>query len=618
MVRSLAYEFFTTSELKPNGWLKKQLMIQADGLSGHLDKIWPDIRDSAWVGGDREGWERVPYWLDGFIPLAYLLDDQDRIARAKRYMDAIMDAQCEDGWLCPCKPQERANYDTWAALLMCKVLSGYADCSGDARAQTCLHKALFQLNEFLNGTTLRNWGSARWFEGVIPALWLYDRTHEEWLIELCWKLKAQGIDWDKVVRSPLWETRTTGWDYLTHVVNVAMMLKSEALMSRVDGSDPDAFARFAMDKLMREHGMATHHFTGDECLAGQSPIHGSELCSVVEAMYSYEQLFSISGHPFWLDQLERTAYNALPATLSPDMWTHQYDQMSNQVEAVPMNHTVFRANGPDSAVFGLEPNFGCCTANFNQGFPKFALTTFMKYTAEDGTPGVASCALAPATVQTHIRGAQVSIQLCTDYPFRDTLTYRVTTDRAVRFGLRLRIPAFAASATVDDVEVPVGEMTEICRRWEGNATITVRLHFDTHYEERPEQLRTVWRGPLLYALPIGERWTPVEYSRDGVDRTFPYCDYRVEPTTAWNFGFAGPAEGFVPGQGDFDAPFTPQHPPVWLDAPMAPIPWSMEDHHCARLPDSAIPQGPVRTMRLIPYGCTNLRITETWMVKEEE
>ena len=93
------WHFYTTREIKPTGWLRRQLEIQAKGLSGNLDKIWPDVRDSAWIGGDRDGWERVPYWLDGFIPLAYLLENEDMIARAKRYIDAILAQQCEDGWI---------------------------------------------------------------------------------------------------------------------------------------------------------------------------------------------------------------------------------------------------------------------------------------------------------------------------------------------------------------------------------------------------------------------------------------------------------------------------------------------------------------------------------------
>lgn len=84
MYHQKKYSFFTTNELKPTGWLTKQLRIQADGLCGNLDKVWPDVRDSAWIGGTCEGWERVPYWLDGFIPLAYLLEDEDMIARAQK------------------------------------------------------------------------------------------------------------------------------------------------------------------------------------------------------------------------------------------------------------------------------------------------------------------------------------------------------------------------------------------------------------------------------------------------------------------------------------------------------------------------------------------------------
>ncbi|MBQ9794828.1 MAG: hypothetical protein IJW34_07790, partial [Clostridia bacterium] len=83
------WNFFTSKELKPAGWMKRQLEIQAEGLCGNLDKVWRDVRDSAWIGGNADGWERVPYWLDGFIPMAYLLENEDMIARAKKYMDAI-------------------------------------------------------------------------------------------------------------------------------------------------------------------------------------------------------------------------------------------------------------------------------------------------------------------------------------------------------------------------------------------------------------------------------------------------------------------------------------------------------------------------------------------------
>ena len=90
------WQLYTTNEIKPAGWLRRQLEIQADGLGGNLHKVWRDVRDSSWIGGTAEGWERVPYWLDGFVPLAYLLEDEENIAVAKRYIDAIIAQQKAD------------------------------------------------------------------------------------------------------------------------------------------------------------------------------------------------------------------------------------------------------------------------------------------------------------------------------------------------------------------------------------------------------------------------------------------------------------------------------------------------------------------------------------------
>src|SRR5664279_4175026 len=96
---AMVYHPLALSQIEPRGWLERQLRIQADGLSGHLDEFWPDIRDSRWFGGQAEGWERAPYWLDGFIPLAYQLKDPALIAKVERYMGYILDHQQESGWL---------------------------------------------------------------------------------------------------------------------------------------------------------------------------------------------------------------------------------------------------------------------------------------------------------------------------------------------------------------------------------------------------------------------------------------------------------------------------------------------------------------------------------------
>jgi len=134
--------------IRPRGWLARQLRIQADGLSGHLHEFWPDIRDSRWFGGDSEGWERAPYWLDGLIPLAFLLDDAALKTKVMHYMEYIITHPHGDGWLGPRTMVVAAgrapnpNHDLWAQLLATKVLVQYGDATGDSRAIDAVAKDL--------------------------------------------------------------------------------------------------------------------------------------------------------------------------------------------------------------------------------------------------------------------------------------------------------------------------------------------------------------------------------------------------------------------------------------------------------------------------------------------
>ena len=109
------------------------------------------------------------------------------------------------------------------------------------------------------------------------------------------------------------------------------MLKHEALSCDVLGDDYFDIAERLVTVLSEYNGTPVGTFTGDEHLSGLSPIQGTELCAVVEQMYSYEHLYAYTGDNKWAERLELLAFNALPATISDDMWAHQYVQMSNQI-----------------------------------------------------------------------------------------------------------------------------------------------------------------------------------------------------------------------------------------------------------------------------------------------
>jgi hypothetical protein len=531
-----AFKPFTVKEIKPEGWLLNQLRIQAAGLSGNLDKFWPDIKDSKWIGGQAEGWERVPYWLDGFIPLAWLLDDEDMKERATYYVNCIIDGQAEDGWICPDDTGDRTGYDVWAKLLILKVLVVYHEATGDERIEDVVRKALKALDRHIDTAPLFNWGHSRWFEGLISIWWLYERTEEGWLLDLAVKLRSQGFDWQAFFKN--WPYRKSDgrgrWSYMSHVVNNAMMLKSGPLLWRMTGSKEDLeYVNEMVAMLDRYHGMVTGVFTGDECLAGTSPVQGTELCAVAEYMYSLEHLISITGEAKWGDRLERIAYNALPATYSPDMWTHQYDQQVNQVECSRQEDPVFNTNSGESNLFGLEPNYGCCTANLSQPWPKFALSTFMR--RDDG---FAAVAYAPSSLDTAMGDIQVSIRMQTEYPFRDTIDFVVKTSRPKEFTIWLRMPEWAEgpSVRIDGNETKIEEagFYPLTRTWEGETRFTLKLPMDISVVPRPNNLFAVTRGPLVYALPIEEDWVQINKEIEG--REFPHCDYEVLPKGPWNYG----------------------------------------------------------------------------------
>ncbi len=518
------WNFYTAKEIKPTGWMRDQLKLQLSGLSGNLDKVWRDVRDSAWIGGDAESWERVPYWLDGVIPLAYLLEDEDMIERVKRYIDAIIKAQKPDGWICPCSEAERAEYDTWAVLLITKVFVVYYECSGDTRIPDVIYKTLKNYYDLLKSEKIKlfGWGKHRWYEGFIAINFLSERFCDEWIKELANILYIQGADYNEFL--PLWERPLNCWKFGTHIVNIAMALKHEAVSADILGKDYTDNAEVLYDKLYKYNGTPVGTFTGDECLSGLSPIQGTELCSVVEQMYSYELLYSYTGDKKWAERLEVLAFNALPASISDNMWSHQYDQMSNQIACIKFpGKPVFRTNTEDAHLFGLEPNYGCCTANFNQGWPKFMLSAFM----HSGDTIINAVPL-PAVLECE----KARISLKTEYPFKNELVYSIEAKEDFTF--KIRIPSFAKNLVADGCRRDISEELSFGIKSGESRSITVSFETEAYTEKRPHNLNTVRCGSLVFSLPIKYRKKMYEYEKTGVERKYPYCDYEYIPESKWN------------------------------------------------------------------------------------
>jgi uncharacterized protein len=620
-----AFAFLPLGSIQPRGWLRTQLRIQADGLSGHLDETWADVGpNSGWLGGSGESWERGPYYLDGLVPLAWLLDDAALKAKAQKFIDWTLDHQAASGMIGPA-----TNDDWWPRIVMLKVLTQYQELTGDPRVIPVMEKYLrYQLTQ-LPSRPLRDWGKFRWQDELLSVIWLYNRTGSRWLLDLAPLLHEQGHDW-VAQYADFQYTQPVTQEFLhahaaaslgdlalsTHGVNNGQGVKAGPVWSLVSGATYDRQSVFdAIAALDRYHGLPNGMFSCDEHLAGLDPSQGSELCTVVEYMFSLEQSLAVTGDPMLGDRLEKLAFNALPGAFTDDMWAHQYNQEPNQVEC-SLHRKPWTTDGPESNLYGLEPNFGCCTANFSQGWPKFTNSLFLHARADhgQGLEGLVAAAYAPCEVQTSIAGTTVHIIEETEYPFRGSVRLTVNPAEPAEFSLRLRIPQWAAGTAIrvngEAQPAPAaGTFARIERAWKAGDEVQIDFPMMPRIVDGYRDSVSVERGPLVFSYGVDESW--VKLRERGMT-----ADWQVFPARPWNYALqvnaAAPAESIsVTEVGLGPVPFARAHAPVQLQVTARPVnAWRAEDGAADPLPESPVRSTePRQSLALIPYAAAKLRIT---------
>ncbi len=594
--------------IKPAGWLQRQLRIQADGLGGHLDECWADVGpNSGWLGGSGESWERGPYFVDGLVPLAYQLNDDRLKAKAQKFMEWTLTHQTASGMIGPA-----SNQDWWPRMVMVKALAQYYEATADPRVLPTLHKYFaYQLTQ-LPSRPLQEWGKFRWQDEVLVIQWLYDQSPDPKLLELAALLRAQGYDWEAGYADFKYTlpTKKSEMRLETHGVNNGQALKVAAVQYRMNGDAAERTRYFKqLATLDTYHGMPNGMFSCDEHLAGLNPSQGTELCTVVETMYSMEVALATFGDVPIADRLEKIAFNALPGTFTDDMWAHQYDQQVNQV-LVGLNSKPWTTNGPESNLYGLDPNFGCCAANFHQGWPKFVSSLWMR--TPDG--GLVASLYAPCHVDTTLQGTRVAVSVETEYPFRDSVKATVMVDKPVHFPLSLRVPGWANGATVRvnskplELDVVPGTYARIDREWKNGDVIELKLPMNPRLSRWYARSIALDRGPLVYSLDLQGSWLKLR------DRGLT-ADWQVFPTRAWNYALAvneATVSRLQVTEHPVGArPFAASDVGVQLHVRGRRVDeWLSEDGVAKPVPESPVKStDQEEELVLIPYGAARLRVT---------
>ncbi|MES2659617.1 MAG: beta-L-arabinofuranosidase domain-containing protein [Verrucomicrobiota bacterium] len=603
--------------IKPRGWLENQLQLQIDGLTGHAEEVIPELGpDNGWRGGNGEGWEKGPYYLRGLVSLAYVSNDPKLRKQAQVWIDSLLDSQREDGQLGP-----KSNNDWWPRMVITWTLRDYFEATKDPRVIPALLKYSRYLLAKLPQQPLQEWAKARAGDQIDTLYWLYNRTGEAFLLEAVDLLRKQANGWN-----PFFHTlHSAAGDFrIEHGVNVSQAMKYPVVnfIRTGDAADRGVFAE-AWKNLETKHGLPIGMWSGTEHLAGRSTTQGVEMCSIVEQMLSSEIAMRALGDPLIGDQLERVAFNLLPGGTTKDFKQFQYYTLPNAPVARhgPKNTLPYADDHGDDLMLSPHSGFHCCCYNLHMGWPKYVQHSWMATT--DG--GIAAVAYGPTEVTANLGGMPVTIVEETDYPFGDVLRFTVNPSKPVTFPFKLRIPGWAVKPRVmvngEFVpQVKAGEFLTIKRAWKAGDQVTVEFPADLETENSIRGSASIWRGPLVFSLRIGEDFKTVTKTAGGFD------EMDVFPSTPWNYALdldrKDPAAGVKLTRGKMPKnPWLPETTPIHLTVPAKRLPgWGLilGDRLAAEVPESpASSDQPLEEVTLVPFGAQTLRITAFPLLRGE-
>lgn len=615
--------------VKARGWIEGWLGRQLEGLTGHPENLGypydtcmlagkippPSVKH----GADWWPYEQSSYFFDGSVRLGLLLDSAAARKIPSGLMEYVLDHSGPD--------RIGESFWGWPNVVAGRALMAEYSGTGNSAAAEVLTTYL------LNGVS----GGGR--DGFLAeeALYLYGLTGDQRLRDIAeasydryFFSDILSFSQEKMIRGSA--------PFREHGVTAAEQFKLLPLMYSYTGNAEAlelarlAYGKALADSLMPDGGMVSSENLGT---AAFDSLH--ETCDITDWSWSFGYMLMASGEGNWGDRIERATFNALPGVVTKDFKQLQYFSSVNQVLA---SNTCCPRYGMTRMSYRAAHDTECCTGNVNRAMPNYVTRMWMR-----SGRGLAAALYGPCEVDTTINGQCVRITETTDYPFRDTITFKVTLAQPETFTLHLRIPEWCDAATVrvngkaGAVHAAAGTFAELKREFRDGDVIALRLPMNVAVEKWFEgDAAVIRRGPLVYSLKIDEKRVESAQDPEAIQRVlrgnniegFPAVEFF--PQSEWRYGLDAAFEGNlarvqVKESPVPDNPFVAESTPVRLTVQLRELPgWAADwkpivdplpedltqaPKNPAELPSEAELQSPgeVSRMTLIPYGSAHLRLT---------
>ena len=608
--------------IQPEGWLKQQLILQKNGLNGHLEEIsaWLQKSNNAWLQtGGQWGWEEVPYWLRGYGDLAYIMNDKAMLIETSFWVEHILNSQRKDGNFGPIFLND-GKQDYWPNMLALWILQSYYEYTNEQRVLDFMTKYCHYLLTLRDEDFLYSfWEHNRGGDNLWSVAWLYNRTGDTDLLALADKIHRRVADWTKSTQLPNW-----------HNVNIAQCFREPATYYMFTKDSTLLAASYNVQSLVRRAfgqvpgGM----FGADENarIGFFDPRQGTETCGFVEQMNSDEVMLLITGDPYWAENCEDVAFNSYPAALMPDYKALRYITSPNHVISDSKNHSPGIDNG--GAFLAMNPfSSRCCQHNHGFGWPYY--TEHLILATPDN--GVAAVLYNACQAKVKVgKGTEVTLHEQTQYPFDESIRFTIQTPEKVIFPLYLRIPSWCDKAVLSingkqwKGKLPAGQYARLYREWKDSDEITLSLPMELRMRQWQVNKNSVSvdYGPLTLSLEIKERYvqtnsreTAIGDSRwqEGADAT-AWPAYEIYPDSPWNYALAthqpfNLEKKTLPPDTN---PFTLENVPLRWKAKGRLVPeWKLDEYGlCGVLPyENAKKSEQLDDITLVPMGAARLRIS---------
>ena len=644
--------------IRADGWVQKFLLNQLNGLTGNIDKVgppfsvkfWENVNikdedlpadcflggiialDDAWVPFEQNG-----YWIDGLLRAGILTDNEQAIEKAKGKIMPVVENADADGYLGARILKDKI---TWAHSIYFRALTALYDATGDEKILDALKN--HYLRAPLKDVFEKQKNSARILyvrniADIEVALWLYGKTNDKRFLDMAEQsyqvfndifVDDTGVGPDQemkdlTIKGMLGNRKVQR----NHGVTYCEICKLPAILYMYTGKEIYKKAAInAFEKLYRDQMIIDGVNSSTEYLNGVSDSNAMhETCDISDLTWALGYLYMITGDPKYGDRIENAIFNAGLGCVDDEFKGEQYFSCPNQVICNDTSNHAYFYRGEDWMSYAPKNFLACCAGNVHRFMPNFAIRSWLINQEEKE---LFAATYAPSKITAVFGNDKVSITERTEYPFNNKIEFVINGQ--AEFTLTLRVPAWAVGSQVK-VNNEVLDIKAQQNLYKINRKFNDGDIIEISFEDRIELIEnakgiSVKKGAILYALPVKER---VEIEGLRMINNPDYPHYSLYPESEWNFAFDLKDLDVRCVEGENTIELTAYKLPSWkivnskngkkrLNPRGKVVPIGHECKFMPRVPSNVKRDelGERKTIKLVPYGSTRLRIAIFPFIKD--